>query len=316
MRLDGVRPMDVGLDELPGAVCVYYLEAPEPTLIDPGPSTCITALTKQLSGVGVSLADLRHVLLTHVHLDHAGAVGHLARENPRLTVHVHEEGAPHMASPERLVASTRRTFGDAHDRLWGEVLPVPENQLRGWRPGDSRPLPGMLPLPTPGHIAHHLAWEAERLGVLFAGDSLGILLAPGAPTHPATPPPSVDLLAWHDTLERVLAPVQVDAFGATHFGLHPDLHGRRVELRTALDSLALRVRSAMRGGEEAEDSDREAFAAETIERVSTARQRAEVERYFRSFSSRSDWDGMRFHLARSEAAAAWADARLDEKGAR
>lgn len=294
-----VHALDVEHMGLPGAICVYLLEAPEPTLVDPGPSPSLPVLRERLAERGMGIGDLRHILLTHVHLDHAGCVGELVRENPRVVVHVHEAGAPHLADPERLVASTRRTFGEAHDALWGEVFPVPVGQLRGWRPGDPRPLPGVLPLHTPGHIAHHLAWEAEREGVLFAGDSLGIVLSPEAPSHPATPPPSVELRAWYDTLEAVLAPVEVDRVGVTHFGLHSDFHRRRAEMRETLEVLALRVHRAMEEGPEAEEADREAFMAETLDRISEGRPREEVERYFTTFSAGSDWEGMRFHLART-----------------
>lgn len=295
----GVVPLDVVHDGLPGAICVYLLEDPEPTLVDPGPSTSLPRLKDALREVGMDPGRIRHLLLTHVHLDHAGAAGHLAREIPRLTVHVHQEGAVHMADPERLVASTRRTFGEAHDRLWGEVLPIPGGQLRGWRPGDDRPLVGVRPLPTPGHIAHHLAWEVERHGVLLAGDALGIRLHPEAPSHPATPPPSLDLAAWRRTLTEVLGPVEVDAFGVTHFGLHTDLHARRMELLSRLEELAVRVHRAMEEGEAAEEEDAEAFQRETVDSLSAFLPRDRVEQYFRAFSAATDWRGMRFHLVRA-----------------
>jgi glyoxylase-like metal-dependent hydrolase (beta-lactamase superfamily II) len=296
--VDGVAAVDVRHLGLEGAICAYFLESPEPTLVDPGPSTALEGLEEGLREVGARLDDVRHLLLTHVHLDHAGGAGHLARRIPELQVHVHEEGAPHLEDPEKLVSSTRRTFGEAHDRLWGEVLPVPWDRLRGWRPGDERPLPGIRPIPTPGHIAHHLAWEDEGKGVLFAGDSLGIILGPGAPSHPPTPPPSLDLAAWRDTLGGVLAEVEVEAFGVTHFGLHPDLHRRRKELREALDALAIRVQAAMKEGEEAERADARAFHEETVEILSPHVPGDRVERYFQVFSAATDWEGMRFHLGR------------------
>ena len=302
LSIPGVVPLDPEHDGLPGAICVYLLEEPEPTLVDPGPAASLPSLKEALRQVGMDPRRVRHILLTHVHLDHAGAAGHLAREIPNLTIHVHQDGAPHLAVPDRLVASTRRTFGEAHDRLWGEVLPVPVHQLRGWRIGDPRPLSGILPLSTPGHIAHHLAWEVERHGVLLAGDALGIRLHPDAPSHPATPPPSVDLSAWRRTLVDTLAPVEVDAFGVTHFGLHADLHARRLEILSRLEDLALRVHVAMEEGVAAEEHDAQCFHEETVKTFSTFLPRERVEQYFRNFSATTDWRGMRFHLARTPAA--------------
>ncbi|MFW5905199.1 MAG: MBL fold metallo-hydrolase [bacterium] len=296
--VEGVHVLDLEHVGVSGAICTYLLDTSEPVLVDPGPATTLPTLKEKLAELGMEPSDLRHLLLTHVHLDHAGAAGHLARNSPRLSVHVHQDGAPHMADPERLVASTRRSFGDDHDRLWGDVLPVPEDQLRAWRPGDPRPLSGWRPLPTPGHIGHHLAWEEERVGVLFGGDSLGIVLEPSAPSHPATPPPAVDLTAWRETLQRALAPVEVDAFAATHFGLHGGLHRRRHELLEALRTLTRRVRGAMEEGPDAAEADREAFQRETVETQGRFLAPDRATAYFSTFSARADWDGIRFRLER------------------
>ncbi len=242
----------------------------------------------------MSVSDLRHVLLTHVHLDHAGVSGHLASENPRVTVHVHEDGAPHMADPERLVSSTRRTFGEAHDRLWGEMLPVPEASLRAWSPGSEPPLAGVLAVPTPGHISHHVSYLIERDGLFLAGDALGIILVPGGPTYPPTPPPSLDVRAWVETLES-LAELDPELLGVAHSGLHDGFHERRLEMLEGLIALEARVERALADGDL---SDREAFADEVRERIAQHRPAAEVDRYFTTFSPVTDWDGMRFYLER------------------
>ncbi len=309
-------PLDLELDGLEGAVSTYLLPEAEPALVDPGPSTTLDTLRTRLEEVGLGTGDLRHLLLTHVHLDHAGAAGHLVRENPRLRVWLHPGGAPHLADPARLVSSTRRTFTDAHDRLWGEVLPVPSDRIRpldrlpspgqpgrllGARGGAGRsgaggPGGGVRPVPTPGHIAHHLSWLHEPTGALLAGDALGILLHPEAPVHPPTPPPAVDVPAWLRSLDA-LAGRDFPLFGAAHFGLHGDLPGRALELADRLRGLERRVRAAEDAGE-----DQEAAAEryeEEVRREQSAHLPAErVERYFDTFGARTDWEGMVHHVRR------------------
>jgi glyoxylase-like metal-dependent hydrolase (beta-lactamase superfamily II) len=290
-----IVPVDLVHDGLEGAISTYLWVGEEPLLVDPGPSTTLETLEAALAHQGIPLGDLRHVVLTHVHLDHAGAAGHLARAVPGLTVHVHEDGARHLADPERLVASTRRTFGDAHERLWGEVLPVPPERLRAWRPGERGPLKTLRPFHTPGHIDHHVAWLDERTGTLFAGDCMGIVLHEEAPTHPPTPPPSVDLEAWHVTLGRLL-PIGPERVGVAHFGLHEDFHGRREAISEALEMLEERVRDAVEGGTVDEDARR--YENDVREQQGAARPREEIDRYFDVFRAETDYRGVVRYVTR------------------
>lgn len=280
--------------DLEGAIAAYVLEEPVPTVVDPGPSTTVDRLVEALADLGVGSGDLRHIALTHVHLDHAGATGHLVDVFPNATVHVHADGAPHLADPARLVASTRRTFGDAHDRLWGETRPVPADRIRPWNPGDPGPWSGFRPVPTPGHIAHHLAYLDERDGTLFSGDSMGIVLGPGVPTHPPTPPPAIDLSAWQRTLDEI-ASIGPERFGATHFGMYGDVPGRVEQLRTRLTALEARVREAMARGDE-DDADR--YEEEVREALAAHVDAARVARYFDTFAAATDWAGVKFYLER------------------
>ncbi|HSW29951.1 MAG TPA: MBL fold metallo-hydrolase [Longimicrobiales bacterium] len=282
--------------ELPGAIASYIVLEPEPTVVDPGPSTSLTALLGGLARLGVGPHDLRHVVLTHVHLDHAGATGHLLQVFPDAVVHIHADGAPHMVDPARLVASTRRTFGEAHDRLWGEVRPVPAPRIRPWHAGDAGPWPGLRVLPTPGHIAHHLAYLHEGEGTLFAGDSLGLVLGRRAPTQPTTPPPAVDLRAWGRTLEAILA-VAPERVGPTHFGLHGSVPDRVDQMRRKLAELEARVRGAMASGDAAEDQLR--YDREVREEMAQYVGKDEVERYFNLFAAATDYAGVRFYLERN-----------------
>jgi len=241
------------------------------------------------------LGDLRHVLLTHVHLDHAGATGHIAARVPGLRVHVHPDGAPHLADPERLVASTRRTFGDAHDRLWGEVLPIPRDRIRPWEARRRGPIRTVRALPTPGHIPHHLAYLDESSGTLYAGDSMGIILTPSAPTHPPTPPPAVDLEAWWRTLDA-LEGIRPERVGVTHFGFHRRFEERRTELAERLRALESRVRSALEKGNEGDAQDYERQVREEFGRYLPAE---DVDRYFDVFPAATDWAGVRRYLERT-----------------
>lgn len=283
--------------DLPGAIGTYLVEGPEPGLVDPGPATSLPRLRSELEARGIGAGDLRHLYLTHVHLDHAGCSGHLAREHPGLTVHVHAAGAPHMVDPQRLVASTRRTFGEAHDRLWGEVFPVPAAQVRPWSPADAALPAGVEAIPTPGHIAHHLAWHFREERCLVAGDALGILLHPEAPTHPATPPPSVDLKAWAGTLRGLVELEGVERVGVSHFGWHDGLAERAVEMLGALTALGARVRREMAGPDAGGAAAR--YDAEVRARAAQWLPRTVVDRYFDAFSAVSDWMGVRFYLERN-----------------
>ncbi|MXW09206.1 MAG: MBL fold metallo-hydrolase [Gammaproteobacteria bacterium] len=279
---------------LQGAISSFLMKVPEPVLVDPGPATCLDTLRARLAERGLAISDLRAVFLTHIHLDHAGATGHLVAENDALTIYVHADAAPHIADPERLVRSTRRTFGDAHDLLWGEVRPVPARNIRPWEPGGRAPLRLLRPISTPGHIGHHVAWLHDRDGVLLCGDALGVILDRRAPAHPPTPAPGVDAEAWQATLERVRI-YDPDRFAVAHFGIYDDFDDRRKELSDALAALEERARASlgtddMRLGEE--------YERETRERQAVVIGQERARRYFDVFNAANDWAGMRLYLKR------------------
>ena len=152
------------------SVGCYLLDTEDgPALFDCGPTTTIAALVSGLEEHGVQLADIRHLLLSHIHLDHAGAAGVLVREQPQLQVHVSAIGAPHLIEPERLERSARRLYGDMFDTLWGELAPVPEANVHVV--GDH--VLGLDCFPTPGHASHHVSY-LDRDGTLYAGDAAGV----------------------------------------------------------------------------------------------------------------------------------------------
>jgi len=208
----------LGEEQLVGA---YLLDLDDGlTLVDCGPATTLPALEKRLGELDLGVTDLRHLLVTHIHFDHAGAAGALVAANPRLKVHVSEQGAPHMIDPERLERSARRLYGDMFDVLWGTVAPVPAENIEvvGER------VLGLECFPTPGHAVHHVCYMDEE-GTLFAGDTVGVRWPPSNYVLPATPPPDVDLEAWHTSLDEIERRVP-DALALPHFGLvaEPEEH--------------------------------------------------------------------------------------------
>lgn len=200
-----------------------------------------------------------------------------------------------MADPERLVSSTRRTFGELHDRLWGEVRPVPQDRMRSWRASEARDVAGLRPVHTPGHISHHLAYLDEGDGTLFAGDCMGIALS-GGPQHPPTPPPAVNLPDWGRTLDD-LGRIGPERFGATHFGFYADVEARRVQLKERLEALEARVRAAIEAGTEEDDAER--FEREVRDELAPFMGEERVHRYFDMFPAQTDWAGVAFYVKRN-----------------
>jgi len=214
----------------------YLLDTPDgPALHDCGPATTVETLRAGLAELGVAVTDLRHLLLSHIHFDHAGAAGVLVRENPRLTVHVSEIGAPHLIDPSRLERSARRIYLDHFERLWGALVPIPEENVRVVGP---RVLDFDC-FPSPGHASHHVCFLRD--GILYAGDAAGVRIAPSTLVMPPTPPPDVDLEAWDATLDEIerRAP---ERLALIHFGVFDDVERHLDSLRERLHRFAALVR--------------------------------------------------------------------------
>jgi glyoxylase-like metal-dependent hydrolase (beta-lactamase superfamily II) len=215
---------------------VYVLETPDgPALFDCGPSSCVEALKAELSARGLALTDVRHLLLSHIHLDHAGAAGVLVREHPDLQVHVSPVGAPHLTDPSRLERSARRLYGDEFDTLWGELAPVPAGNLREV----DGPVLGFESFATPGHASHHVSYLGED-GTIYAGDAAGVRIQPSRFVLPPTPPPEFDLATWEATLDEIerRAP---ERLALIHFGVADDVGRHLAELRERLTAWTERV---------------------------------------------------------------------------
>ena len=211
----------------------YLLETEDGlALQDCGPTTCVERLKDGLAERGLALTDLRHLLLSHIHLDHAGAAGVLVREHPELRVHVSEIGAPHLVDPGRLERSARRLYGAEFDTLWGELAPVPERNVEVVG-GD---VLGLECFPSPGHARHHVCY-VDRDGTLLAGDAAGVRIQPARYVMPPTPPPEVELEAWETTLDEIerRAP---ERLALIHFGVVSDPAPHLAELRRRLHDWA------------------------------------------------------------------------------
>jgi glyoxylase-like metal-dependent hydrolase (beta-lactamase superfamily II) len=232
-------------------------------IVDPGPESCVETLLAGLPG------EPRALLLTHIHLDHAGASGALVRRFPGLRVYVHEIGAPHLIDPVKLLASAARLYGEENmSRLWGEVLPVPEANVVALRGGET--VEDMRVSYTPGHASHHVAYLDERSGDAFVGDVAGVRIPPGDLTIPPTPPPDIDVEAWERSIEIVRA-WRPQRLCLTHFGAVDEVDAQ-------LDAVGERLRrwaQAARGGDRGAflgvvDADLEASDPETAVRIRQA----------------------------------------------
>ncbi len=214
MALDNVwmgRPRSIaaGLLESDGHLAV----------VDPGPGSTLETLRQQLQAHGIGVGELDAILLTHIHLDHAGATGSLVRENPRLAVYVHKNGAPHMLDPSKLLASAKRLWPNDLQLLFGEALPVPAENLRILEGGENLTL-GSRKLEvvyTPGHASHHVSYFDKTEGVAFVGDTAGVRIEGNSFVMPATPPPDIDLGIWDASFAAILERKPARLF-LTHFG--------------------------------------------------------------------------------------------------
>ena len=235
-----LEPID--LDYLGGerTIGVYLVETDDGlALFDCGPASASAGLERGLAERGLSLADIRHLLLSHIHFDHAGAAGVLVRRHPQLQVHVSEIGAPHLADPTKLEASARRLYGEAFDTLWGELAPVPEANLRLV----GRDVLGLECFPAPGHAKHHVCYVGGD-GTLYAGDAAGVRIMPERYIAPVSPPPDIDLEAWNETIDEIerRAP---ERLALIHFGVVTEPGEHLTRLRAQLARWAERVRDGM-----------------------------------------------------------------------
>jgi glyoxylase-like metal-dependent hydrolase (beta-lactamase superfamily II) len=276
----GIRFLDLRFQGAPQVVATAVLEsASRVALIDPGPTSTLPELTAQLALGGLSLADVEAIVLTHIHLDHAGACGTIVREHPHITVYVHERGAPHLIKPEKLLNSATRLYGDQMERLWGSFEAVPQANIRALAGGETVEAGGhsLQSAYTPGHASHHLAYFDAPSRIAFVGDVAGVSLPPAHVILPPTPPPDVDVEAWEQSIDKVLA-WHPEALFLTHFGLksNPQIHLQ--ELAERLRYWARLVKDLL-ASEPSEDARKVKFARQVGLELRRAVSDGEVGRY-------------------------------------
>jgi glyoxylase-like metal-dependent hydrolase (beta-lactamase superfamily II) len=229
-----VITLDLKFQGRPHAIASYLIRYNDgAVLIESGPSSTLPALQAALANEGLSPHDVTHVLLTHIHLDHAGAAGWLALQGA--TIYVHRVGAPHMLNPEKLIASATRIYGDRMETLWGDFLPVPENQLI--IANDHEPIAignlEFLPINTPGHAEHHYAYLFAD--TCFSGDVGGVRIPGYQYLRVPMPPPELHIERWHASIAR-LRKEKFSRIAPTHFGIFNDVVWHLNEVDKGLDS--------------------------------------------------------------------------------
>jgi glyoxylase-like metal-dependent hydrolase (beta-lactamase superfamily II) len=262
----GISYIDDRFLGVPGVIATVVLHGPGGVaLIDPGPTSTLPTLRAELERAGIGIPDIRTIVLTHIHLDHAGATGTLVHEQPDIRVYVHEKGAPHLVDPEKLLASATRLWGAEMDRLWGEVRPVPRDVVVTLAGGERIAAAGrdLAVAYTPGHASHHVSFFNADSGVAFVGDTAGICLGRGGFVLPPTPPPDIDPDLWRHSL-ALIEKWRAETLFVTHFGPHAPAASRLTEMADHLGLVANLVRESL--ARPGDDAAREAWFTDEIRR--------------------------------------------------
>ncbi len=234
---EGRQLIDLDFRDTEGLVAAYLLPEPEGwSLVETGPSTCRESLLRGVARAGVAPEEVRHVFVTHIHLDHAGGMGAVVEAFPRATFYAHELGVPHLVDPTRLVASARRAWGPAMDTLWGPIAPVPPSRIQPLSGGERFPLLGgeLRVLATPGHARHHFSFFDTALRGIFCGDGAGVRLPNSAHLRPAVPPPDLDLDQLFASVEAMRS-TDPRLVLFSHFGPSPDGASDLARYRTVVE---------------------------------------------------------------------------------
>jgi glyoxylase-like metal-dependent hydrolase (beta-lactamase superfamily II) len=256
----------------------YLLTGEAPVLVETGSQSSVPTLLEALSDLGVDAGELAGVAVTHIHLDHAGGVGDVARAFPQSTVYVHEKGARHLADPTRLVDSAARVYGPLLDSLYGRLDPTPAERIHVLADGEQLrigPQRVLTTVDSPGHAKHHLALHDSVSGVLFAGDAVGVRLPDAGVLRPSTPPPDFDLDQALRSLER-FAERRPSGLALAHYGLVPEPLALLAEAQQTLRRWAAVAEQAWREDRDIAEALEAAFSQDLDDVAPSQRQKLET----------------------------------------
>jgi glyoxylase-like metal-dependent hydrolase (beta-lactamase superfamily II) len=263
------REIDVHHLGNPLVICCFELDG---VIVDPGPESSHRTLLEAIED------PPERILLTHIHFDHAGATGALVRRWPDVEVWVHERGAPHLVDPSRLTASATRLYGDDMNRLWGEIVAIPEANLRVLSGGET--IGPWRVAYTPGHASHHVSYYHEPTATAFVGDVGGVRVE-GGPIIPPTPPPDIDIELWHASLDTVAA-WEPERLAITHFGSYEDVREHLATMHEALDRWAALAR----------ETTRESYAAAMVAEMEHAPDATAMQAFLQAMPPDTLWPGL------------------------
>ena len=295
--------LDLTFQGIPDVIAAFLITSPEGhTLIETGPGSTLPALETAVRAAGARLEDVTQLAVTHIHLDHAGAAGSLLRRLPDARLFVHPVGAPHMIDPSKLLASATRIYGDAMDRLWGAFEPCPADRVvvladdAELRAG-SRTLRA---LHTPGHASHHIAFVDMERKTAFTGDVAGVRLGSSPYVRPPTPPPDIDIPAWHESAHRLRA-LGLRALDLTHFGRIPGAASHLDTLVRNLDDWLAWITDRLRRGEDPATVAEELMRKGELDVIRAGGSAADAAAYELATPSRMSVDGIARYIRRSRA---------------
>ena len=274
----GVLEIDTLLGGWDRVTAGYLVEGPAPVLIETGSQSSVPTLLAELGKLGLGPHDLAGVVVTHIHLDHAGGVGDVARAFPKATVYVHEKGARHLVDPTRLVDSAAMVYGDLLDTLYGRLDPTPAERVHVLADGEEIEVaPGrtLTTVDSPGHAKHHLGLHDSESGILFVGDAVGVRLPDAGVLRPSSPPPDFDLDQALHSLQKFAARSPA-GIALAHYGLVPD-HGTVLdEAADTLNRWAHVAEQAWREGRDIAAALEDAFAADLTDVDEANREKLET----------------------------------------